>query len=182
MQKSLTQMNLQLTNVISDIMGVTGQKILRAILAGERNANKLAEMRNERIQASREEIAASLTGNWRPELLFALKQEIDRYDFCQRQIAECDQKINQHLGTLPARASLRRKVPARTSIAVPTGVCARRIFSTPPPPSRGAQKQRGLRFAQFAPHFMPRKKRAVRCKRSRRSNNLRMSFWREHWS
>lgn len=104
MQKSLTQMNLQLANVISDIMGVTGQKILRAILAGERNVDKLAEMRNERIQASREEIAASLTGNWRPELLFTLKQEMDRYDFCQGQIAECDQKIEQHLGTLPARA------------------------------------------------------------------------------
>ncbi len=103
MQKSLTQMNLQLANVISDIMGVTGQKILRAILAGERDAEKLAEMRHERIQASREEIVASLTGNWRPELLFALKQEMDRYDFCQGQIAECDQRIEPHMGTLPTR-------------------------------------------------------------------------------
>ncbi len=82
-QKCLTQMNLQLANVISDIMGQTGQKILRAILAGERDAGKLADMRDYRIQASREEIVASLTGNWRPELLFALKQEMDRYDFCQ---------------------------------------------------------------------------------------------------
>ena len=81
MQKCLTQMNLQLANVISDIMGQTGQKILRAILAGERDAEKLADMRDYRIQASREEIVASLTGNWRPELLFALKQEMDRYDF-----------------------------------------------------------------------------------------------------
>jgi transposase len=103
MQKSLTQMNLQLANVISDIMGVTGQKILRAILAGERDAEKLAAMRNERIQASCEEIVASLTGNWRPELLFALKQEMDRYDFCQRQIAECDRQIGPHLSTLPTR-------------------------------------------------------------------------------
>jgi transposase len=103
MQKSLTQMNLQLANVISDIMGVTGQKILRAILAGERDAEKLAEMRHERIQASREEIVGSLTGNWRPELLFGLKQEMDRYDFCQRQIAECDQQIERHLGTFPGR-------------------------------------------------------------------------------
>ena len=104
MQKALTQMNLQLANVISDIMGVTGQKILRAILAGERDAEKLAEMRHERIQASRKEIVASLTGNWRPELLFALQQEMDRYDFCQQQMAECDEKIQEHLGTLPARA------------------------------------------------------------------------------
>jgi transposase len=103
MQKSLTQMNLQLANVISDIMGVTGQKILRAILAGERDAEKLAGMRHAGIQASREEIVASLTGNWRAELLFALKQEMDRYDFCQWQIAECDAEIEGHLGTLPAK-------------------------------------------------------------------------------
>lgn len=103
MQKSLTQMNLQLANVISDIMGVTGQKILRAVLTGERDAEKLAEMRHAGIHASREEIVASLTGNWRAELLFALKQEMDRYDFCQRQIAECDEEIERHLGTLPAR-------------------------------------------------------------------------------
>lgn len=103
MQKALTQMNLQLANVITDIMGLTGQKILRAIVAGERDADKLAQMRNWRIQASHEEIVASLTGNWREELLFALKQEMERYDFCQRQIRECDQKIEQHLDTLPSR-------------------------------------------------------------------------------
>ena len=104
MQKALTQMNLQLANVISDIMGVTGQKILRAIIAGERDTEKLAAMRHERIQASGQQIIASLTGNWRPELLFALKQELDRYDFCQRQIAECDRQIEPHLNTLPSRS------------------------------------------------------------------------------
>lgn len=103
MQKALTQMNLQLANVIADIMGLTGQKILRAILAGERDADKLAKLRNWRIQASHEEIVASLTGNWREELLFTLKQEVERYDFCQRQIGECDQEIEKHLGTLPSR-------------------------------------------------------------------------------
>lgn len=103
MQKCLTQMNLQLANVISDIMGQTGERILRAILAGERDAEKLADMRDYRIQASRQEIVASLTGNWRPELLFALKQEMDRYDFSQRQIAECDLQIQPHLHTLPSR-------------------------------------------------------------------------------
>ena len=118
MQKCLTQMNLQLANVISDIMGQTGQKILRAILAGERDAAKLADMRDYRIQASREEIVASLTGNWRPELLFALKQEMDRYDFCQRQIAECDVQIQPHLETLPSKpkaseGDIRRAVPPR---------------------------------------------------------------------
>jgi len=103
MQKALTQMNLQLANVITDIMGLTGQKILRAILAGERDADKLAKLRNWRIQASHEEIVASLTGNWRAELLFTLKQEVDRYDFCQRQIGECDQEIEIHLNTLASR-------------------------------------------------------------------------------
>jgi len=120
MQKALTQMNLQLANVITDIMGMTGQKILRAILAGERDADKLAEMRNWRIRASHEEIVASLTGNWRPELLFALKQEVDRYDFCQRQIAECDQEIEKQLNALPSRpretvSPLEPAVPPRNS-------------------------------------------------------------------
>lgn len=104
MQKALTQMNLQLANAISDIMGSTGQRILRAILAGERDAEKLAAMCDRRIRASQEEIIASLTGNWREELLFALKQEMDRYDFSQRQISECDQRIERHLESLPARS------------------------------------------------------------------------------
>jgi transposase len=103
MQKSMTQMNLQLANVISNIMGQTGQKILRAILAGERNPKILADMRDCRIHATEQEIIASLTGNWRPELLFCLKQDIDRYDFCQRQIAECDEHIQRHLQTLTSR-------------------------------------------------------------------------------
>lgn len=103
MQKCLTQMNLQLANVISNIMGQTGQRILRAILAGERNPEILADMRDCRIHATQKEIIASLTGNWRPELLFCLKQEIDRYDFCQRQIAECDEHIQRHLETLTSR-------------------------------------------------------------------------------
>lgn len=106
MQKALTQMNLQLANVISDIMGSTGQRILRAILAGERDAEKLAAMRDGRIQASRQEIVKGLAGNWREELLFNLKQEMDRYDFCQRQIAECDQRIERHLGSLPSRPAM----------------------------------------------------------------------------
>src|ERR1019366_5772270 len=117
MQKALTQMNLQLANVITDIMGLTGQKILRAILAGERDADKLAEMRNWRIQASHEEIVASLTGNWRSELLFTLKQEVDRYDFCQRQMGECDQEIEKQLNALPSRP--RETVPPVESVAPP---------------------------------------------------------------
>ena len=97
MQKALTQMNLQLANVISDISGLTGQAILRAITAGERDARKLAELRDPRIKASPEEIAKSLQGNWRPELLFVLQQELEMYDTYQRRIAECDQQLQKHL-------------------------------------------------------------------------------------
>ena len=80
MQKALTQMNVQLANVISDISGLTGQAILRAIVAGERNPLKLAMLSDPRVHASHEEIAKSLEGNWRPELLFVLHQEVDMYD------------------------------------------------------------------------------------------------------
>ena len=97
MQKALTQMNLQLANVISDISGLTGQAILRAITAGERDAGKLAELRDPRIKASPEEIAKSLQGNWRPELLFVLQQELEMYDTYQRRIAECDQQLQKQL-------------------------------------------------------------------------------------
>ncbi|GHU26242.1 hypothetical protein AGMMS50256_03000 [Betaproteobacteria bacterium] len=79
MQKALTQMNVQLANVISDVVGETGQKILRAIVAGERDGYVLAAMKNARIRASVDEIAKSLQGNWRTEHLFALKQAIDAF-------------------------------------------------------------------------------------------------------
>ncbi|WP_157467060.1 hypothetical protein [Edaphobacter aggregans] len=87
MQKALTQMNVQLANVISDISGLTGQAIIRAIVAGERNPRKLATLSDPRVQAS-QEIAKSLEGNWRPELLFVLQQEVDLYDTYQKRIAE----------------------------------------------------------------------------------------------
>ena len=76
MQKALTQMNLQLTNVISDVAGETGQKILRAIVAGQRDGLALAKLKNSRIRASEDEIAKSLQGTWRAEHLFALKQAL----------------------------------------------------------------------------------------------------------
>lgn len=99
MQKVLTQMNVQLANVISDLSGLTGQTIVRAILGGERNPRKLAELSHPQIRASREEIAKSLEGNWRPELLFVLKQEVEMCDTYQRRIAECDRELEAHLKT-----------------------------------------------------------------------------------
>ena len=97
MQKALTQMNIQLANVLSDVSGVTGQAIIKAILAGERNPHKLAEFRDPRVRASEEEIARSLEGNWQPDLLFVLKQEQDGYEFCQKQMAECDRQLEKYL-------------------------------------------------------------------------------------
>jgi len=96
-QKTLTQMNLQLANILSDISGVTGQAIVKAILAGERNPQKLAAFRDRRVKASEEDIARSLEGNWQDDLLFVLKQEQDGYEFCVRQIAECDERLQQYL-------------------------------------------------------------------------------------
>ncbi len=102
MQKALTQMNIQLANVISDLSGVTGQLIVRAIVAGERDPHKLAELSHPRIQASRAEIAKSLEGNWRQELIFVLQQEMEMYDTYQRRVAECDQELQKHLRAFAA--------------------------------------------------------------------------------
>lgn len=96
-QKALTQMNVQLANVLSDISGATGQAIIKAILAGERNPHKLAEFRDPRVKASEEQVAQSLEGNWQPDLLFVLKQEQDSHEFCQKQMAECDRQLAQYL-------------------------------------------------------------------------------------
>jgi transposase len=97
MQKTLTQMNVQLANVLSDISGVTGQAIIKAILAGERDPHKLAQLRDPRVKASQEQIARYLEGHWQEDLLFVLKQEQEAYEFCQQQIAECDHQLAQYL-------------------------------------------------------------------------------------
>src|SRR5436305_8794145 len=97
MQKALTQMNVQLANVISDLTGKTGQAILRAILKGERDPQKLAELTDRRIHATKDEIAKSLQGNWRPELLFIVRQQLEMYEAYQRRITECDQQLQEQL-------------------------------------------------------------------------------------
>jgi transposase len=97
MQKALSQMNLQLTNVISDITGDTGMKIIRAIIAGERDAKILATYRDWRCKSSLEVIEKSLTGNYREEHVFALMQAVELYDVYREKIVVCDQKIEQQL-------------------------------------------------------------------------------------
>jgi transposase len=103
MQKTLTQMNVQLANVISDISGATGMAILRAIVAGERDPDKLASRKNSLIRASREQIAESLEGDWREELLFVLEQSLEIYDVYLGKITKCDQRIEAHLKTMESR-------------------------------------------------------------------------------
>jgi len=101
MQKALTQMNLQLHKVISDLTGVTGLNIIRAILGGERNPQKLAKLADKRIKSSPQEIAAALTGNYREEMLFILGQELSLYEIYQQQITNLDKQIEQCLGNFP---------------------------------------------------------------------------------
>jgi len=103
MQKALTEMNIQLANVISDISGTTGMKILRDIVKGERDPQKLAMHKHGRIQASRAEIARSLEGTWRPELLFVLEQSLELYDAYLEKITDCDRRIDEHLKTMEAK-------------------------------------------------------------------------------
>jgi transposase len=103
MQKAMTTMNVQLANVMSDVAGVSGQAIIRAILGGERDPHVLAKLRDYRVKASQEEVARSLEGNWQADVLFELQQAVDRYDFCQQQIAKCDQQLEKYLAALPSR-------------------------------------------------------------------------------
>lgn len=120
MQKALQLMNLRLTNVLSDITGVTGMKIIRAIIAGERDAQVLASYRNGRCAQGEEEIKKSLEGNYKREHVFALKQALELYDFYDQQLQKCDQELESlydefdppaHPGTQPPapRTSKRRK-------------------------------------------------------------------------
>jgi transposase len=109
-QKVLTEMNIQLSNVLSDLSGASGMRILQAIVGGERDPWKLATLVRREVKAKPGEIAKSLEGNWREELLFVLRQELEVYQVYQEKIADCDLQLRQHLesmsskleGTLPA--------------------------------------------------------------------------------
>lgn len=103
MQKALTKMNIQLANTISDISGVSGQAILRAIVAGTRDPIELAKLRDRRIAASEEEIVQSLQGNWKEDVLFELRQVLEAYDFFQNQISACDRELAKYMAEVPSR-------------------------------------------------------------------------------
>jgi transposase len=103
MQKALSEMNLKLHTVLTDLTGQTGLKIVRSILEGERDPERLAAHRDPRCHASHAEIVAALTGNYRTEHLFALRQNFAAYEFLLKQIAECDGEIEALLTTLAAQ-------------------------------------------------------------------------------
>jgi transposase len=138
MQKALVEMNLQLTEVLTDVMGMTGQAIIRAIVAGERDPKALARHRNGRVKASMAEITKALTGNWRDEHLFVLGQALAMYDDIGRHLGQCDAKLQAlltdlghcevDLGKAPRTGSkLRQEFDARQTLANWAGVDLTRI-------------------------------------------------------
>ena len=129
LHKALTQMNVQLQHVISDLTGVTGLAILNAILAGQRDPQKLAALKDHRIKASRDVLAKSLQGDWRAEHLFTLKQTHVLWQQHQSLIAECDQEIAALLQTFDARVD---------------------VAAAPLPPDKSSHKQPQRNEPQFA--------------------------------
>ena len=134
MQKALMLMNLQLHHVISDITGVTGMRILKAILQGERDPQRLAQMKDSHIKNSVDTIARALEGHYRPEHLLALRHALELYETYQCKIGDCDDQIQQYLGTmqskvdpqtLPARSSKRKRKPQRNE---PRYDCRREMY------------------------------------------------------
>lgn len=103
MQKALIQMNLHLHQVISDISGLTGMTIIKAIVAGERDPQKLAALKDPRIKSSTTDIAKALTGDYRLEHLFVLNQELTLYEVYQQQIAAIDKEIEKCLNTFETK-------------------------------------------------------------------------------
>ena len=106
MQKALIEMNVQLSHVLSDLSGVSGMAIVQAILDGEREPRKLAALADRQVKASKAVIAKSLEGNWRPELVFVLRQEVEMYRICQDKIAACDRQLQQHLQAMEPKVDL----------------------------------------------------------------------------
>ena len=105
MRKALTQMNVKLQHVISDVTGKTGMEIIEAIVGGQRDPVKLAQLRDPRIKADEATIAKSLRGHWREEHIFELTQALELYRFYHAKIAECDREIETHLERVEDRST-----------------------------------------------------------------------------
>lgn len=111
MQKALKLMNVQLSEVLTDVVGVTGQRVLRAVVSGERDARKLAKLREASCKESEETFVKGLTANWTPEQIFVLKQSLDIYDFYTEKLRECDRRIEEVFQAMPARFELPEESP-----------------------------------------------------------------------
>ena len=161
MYKALTQMNVQLANVISDVVSETGQKILRAIIKVERDGQVLDAMKNARARVSVDEITKSLQGIWRAEHLFPLKQAVDAFDFIGTQLAECDTEIEQQLQALkvhdgePAKGKKRgraRNAPKfdlRTQLFKMCGVDLTRIYGVDVTTALAVISETGVDMSRF---------------------------------
>lgn len=113
MQKALEQMNLQLHKVLSDITGLTGLRIIRSILAGEREVDGLARLAHSQVKANRETIAKALTGDYHDHHLFTLRQAVELYDIYQQKIAECDRELQAYLATLESKSAPKTPEPQK---------------------------------------------------------------------
>lgn len=102
MQKAMELMNVKLTEVVSDVTGVTGMNIIRAIVSGERDPKRLASFRQYQCKPSEEEIARALEGNFQPEHLFVLRQAVELYDFYDHQLRACDGEIEKQYAHITA--------------------------------------------------------------------------------
>lgn len=118
MQKALEQMNVQLHKMLSDITGVTGMSIIRSILSGQRDPVKLARLRHASVKSSEENIVHALTGNYREEHVFSLKQSVELYDIYRVKIDECDDRIQQYMNTLQCKSGSGKKkgTPPKASL------------------------------------------------------------------
>ena len=115
MQKALIAMNLQLTLAVSDIIGETGLRIIRAMLEGERDPAQLVKMRDGRCHKTTiAEMKAALTGTYSEEHLFVLRQSLEGWEFYQKKIAQCDEQIEKVLAAIPKAAAAARPAPPKT--------------------------------------------------------------------
>ncbi|HYW36709.1 MAG TPA: transposase [Terriglobales bacterium] len=115
MQKALTETNLQLTTVLSDLAGVTGMNIIRSIVAGERDGMRLAEFRESGVKASKETIARSLEGTWLPEQLAILKRQLADWEHVQKQMAACDGDLQILMQEMPGAETEPAREPPDTT-------------------------------------------------------------------
>jgi len=119
MHAALTLMNVRLDQAVSDITGLTGMRIIRAILKGTRDPMELAQMRDERCAKTEQQIAEALTGHYRDEQVFVLDQAVQAWDFHQQQLRQCDLQIEKVLKTLPNKADRKNLPKSRRSAGKP---------------------------------------------------------------